>query len=69
MLQNVGLHNKFVRRQGRLQLAQHRPRITLTEHRYMLYESFLSFFEAHVGDTGAYVSIIKSDINDLESCM
>ena len=40
MLQNVGLRNKFVRHRGRLQLAQRRPRITLTEHKYMLYESF-----------------------------
>ena len=39
MLQNVGPHNQFVRHRGRLQLAQRRPRITLTEHRYMLYES------------------------------
>ena len=35
MLQNVGPHNKFVRHRARLQLAQRRPRITLTEHRYM----------------------------------
>ena len=48
MLQNVRLHKKFVRHRGRLQLAQRRPRITLTEHRYMLYKSLSSILRKRV---------------------